>query len=151
MDIQFKQTLKIFSVLFGVLIFGVLLGVSLVRIGYTQVQPSGTEVTTVQEKQNIAVDLMLDYGNGDVQSFSDQVLQSDDTVLDLLEQSGVSLEKRSFPGMGMFIEAINGVHNSNNYYWQFWVNGEYAKVAAEKYVLEDGDKVLWKRTNEIEK
>jgi hypothetical protein len=150
MDIQFRQTVKIFVALFGVLVFGVLLGVTLAHIGYVPVSPDTNAGAAAQEDRTaIIVDLVVDYGNGDTQIFSGEKLRAGDSVLDLLERSGAALEKRNFPGMGLFIEAINGVHNSNNYYWQYWVNGEYAKVAAKQYELHHGDKVLWKRTNEL--
>ena len=146
MDIQFRQTLKLFAVLFGVLAFGVLLGVSLVDMGYA---PAASR----EGGREIWVDLAIDYGNGDEQSFPGKVVRQGDTVLDLLEtlerQNGITIEKRNFPGLGVFIEAIHGVHNTNNSYWQFWVNGEYSKVGASQYALKDGDMVLWKRTNEF--
>lgn len=156
MDIQFKQTLKVFLAFVGVLLFGVLLGVSLANIGYIPVGENNTaSVSALQERQTeIQVDLALDYGNGDVQTFSQEALREGATVLDLLERlelrQGIALEKRNFPGLGVFIEGIHGVRNTNNFYWQFWVNGEYSKVGAGQYVLKDGDKVLWKRTNERE-
>jgi hypothetical protein len=145
MDIQFRKTLKLFVVLFGVLAFGVLLGVSLADMGYmrTSSQIAGEE---------ILVDLAIDYGNGDEQSFPGRVVRHGDTVLDLLtaleRQNGIAIEKRNFPGLGVFVEAIQGVHNTNDSYWQFWVNGEYSKVGAAQYELKDGNKVLWKRTSE---
>ena len=152
MDIQFRQTLKTFLVLFGVLLFGVLLGISLADIGYV---PGGQNrlVETGVEQEEIHVDLSIDYGNGDEQSFPGKLARQGDTVLDLLEtlerQNGITIEKRNFPGLGVFIEAIHGVHNTSNSYWQFWVNGEYSTVGAGQYELKDGDKVLWKRTNEF--
>ena len=146
MDIQFRQTVKLFAVLFGVLAFGVLLGVSLVDMGY---MPTGVPGTG----EEIRVDLAIDYGNGDEQSFPELLARESDTVLDLLEtlerQNGITIEKRSFSGLGVFIEAIHGVHNTNNSYWQFWVNGEYSKVGAGQYELKEGDTVLWKRTGEF--
>ena len=145
MDIQFRQTLKLFAVLFGVLAFGVLLGVSLGDMGYVPVAS--------QEQKEILVDLSIDYGNSDIQTFPQEVLQGGATVLELLEnlerRQGITIEKRNFPGLGVFIEAIQGVHNTNDSYWQFWVNGEYSKVGAGQYELKDGDKVLWKRTSEF--
>jgi len=155
MDIEFKQTVKIFGVLFLVFMFGVLIGVSLVNIGYVSVGESRVFVgadTQVKEAE-IRVDLTIDYGNGDTQIFPQEVLRSGETVLDLLENlerlHGITLQKRDFPGLGVFIEAIHGVHNTNNSYWQFWVNEEYAQVGASQFKLQDSDKVLWKRTNEL--
>ena len=153
----FNQTIKTFSILFGVLVVGVLLGIFLVDIGYVPGNPDGTvgaAAISNQEREEIRIDVTLDYGNGDVQSFSKEIMRETDTVLDLLSmlerKYGITTERRNFPGLGIFIEAIHGVHNSNNFYWQYWVNSEYAKVAAGQYMLQDGDKVLWKRTGQIE-
>jgi hypothetical protein len=151
---QYKQTGKIFGVLFCVLAFGVLLGITLVDIGYVPVREYTVAVGTGEADghlQKIAVDLTIDYGNGDIQSFPDQIVFSGSSVVGLLEQSGIVVEKRNFPGLGVFIEAINGVHNSNNYYWQFWINGEYSSIGADQYKLQNGDAVVWKRTNELER
>ena len=156
MDIEFKQTVKIFGVLFLVFVFGVLLGVSLVNIGYVPVGESEVSFgAAAQVKEaEIRVDLTIDYGNGDTQIFSQEVLRSGGTVLDLLENlerlHGITLQKRNFPGLGVFIEAIHGVHNTNNSYWQFWVNDKYAQVGGAQYILKDGDRVLWKRTSQQE-
>ena len=149
MDIQFRKTLKLFAVLFGVLSFGVLLGVSLADMGYV---PTPTVPSGQADREEIQVDLSIDYGNGNEQSFPGQFVGRGDTVLDLLGilelQNGITIEKRNFPGLGVFVEAIHGVRNTNNSYWQFWVNDEYSKIGAGEYILKDGDKVLWKRTNE---
>jgi hypothetical protein len=149
MDVQFKQTIKIFLVLCGVLAFGVLLGISLVNIGYVPLGDVGA--VAKDQREDIIVGLTIDYGNGNIQTFPLQEAREKDSVFTMLEQSGVALEQRNFPGVGIFIEAINGVHNTGNYYWQFWVNGEYATVGASQYELRHGDEVLWKRTNELPK
>jgi len=145
---KFKQTSKFFGILFGVFVMGVLLGVFLVDTGYV---PAAED--SLARGGDITVDVTIDYGQGDKQVFSDEVIRERDSVLDLLDvlekRYGIITQRRNFPGMGVFIEAIHGVHNANNFYWQYWVNGEYAQVAAEQYILEDGDEVLWKRTNEV--
>ena len=154
MDSSFKKTVVLFSILFGVFVFGTLFGVFLVDVGYVPItshaQPDSERAA--QSKKDIAVDLIIDYGNGDTQSFPAEIAWEGSTVFDLLQKMekrhGVSIETRNFPGVGVFIEAIHGVHNTNQSYWQFWVNGEYAKVGAGQYALKDGDKVLWKRTSE---
>lgn len=96
----------------------------------------------------------VDYGNGDVQAFPREIVLERNTVFDLLkaveQRHGVQLDTRNFPGVGIFIEGINGVRNTNTMYWQFWVNDEYAQVGASQYILKGGDRVLWKRTGNKE-
>jgi len=150
----FSQTLKIFTLLFGVLVVGVFLGLNLKNVGYIPVAENNqaSVASNFQDKREIVVDLLIDYGNGDLQAFSAELLLQDDTVLDLLyaieRRRGIALETRNFLGLGMFIEAIHGVRNTNNFYWQYWVNGKYAEIGAGQYVLQDGDEVLWKRTDQ---
>lgn len=146
----FNQTLKTFLLLFGVFSFGVLLGISLTNI-WGQSGATSIDALLVGQAE-ISVDLTIDYGNGDIQVFPGEAVRRGATIIELLEnlekQEGITIEKRNFPGLGVFIEAIHGVHNTNNSYWQYWVNGEYAKVGAGQYKLRDGDEILWKRTSE---
>lgn len=147
---DFKNTAKIFGILFGVFLFGVIFGIFLADIGYIPVREKH-QSEVLGERGEISVDLTIDYGNGDIQSFPREKLPAGSTVLDLLrglQEKGILVETRNFPGLGVFIEAIHGVSNTNSSYWQFWVNGEYSQVGAEQYVLKDGDGVLWKRTSE---
>ena len=133
----------IFLVLTGVFALGVSFGAFIFNSEPAQLQLGSPEIIT---------DLTIDYGNGDVQSFLNEVLMQGNSALDQLQaverRYGIVIEARNFPGIGVFVEGIHGVRNTNTSYWQFWVNDEYAKVGAGQYILEDGDRVLWKRTNE---
>ncbi len=151
MNFSFQKTLVIFGILFGVFVFGTLFGLFLAGIGYIPVAKENKSQIDAEQKE-IIVDLAIDYGNGDIQSFPNETFQAGNTVFGLLQtlerKHGILIETRNFPGLGVFIEAIHGVHNTNNSYWQFWVNGEYAQVGAGQYKLEEGDEVLWRRTSE---
>ena len=51
---------------------------------------------------------------------------------------------------GTFVSSIAGVANGRNEKnWLYWVNGEFANMACDKYYLEDVDVILWKYTNEL--
>ncbi|MEK7510518.1 MAG: DUF4430 domain-containing protein [Patescibacteria group bacterium] len=156
----FRRVLLFFSLLMGVFTLGVFVGMFLIETGYV---PSPTKNSSLlapfgqeddEKNKEIAADLSIDYGEGNTQSFPKEILFQGSTVFDLLEaverRHGVHIETREFPGLGVFIEAIHGVHNSKNAYWQYWVNGEYATVGAAQYILKDDDKILWKRTNQRE-
>lgn len=61
------------------------------------------------------------------------------TALELLK-AGQSVELTEYD-FGSFITAINDLKANEAYYWAFYVNGEYAQQAADKTVLNQGDKV----------
>ena len=45
---------------------------------------------------------------------------------------------------GVFIDAIAGVENGHDdHHWQYWVNGEYGSLAADKYAVHHGDEIRW--------
>ena len=45
---------------------------------------------------------------------------------------------------GAFVKQIGNEKNGDgNKYWQYWVNGLQPQVAADKYVLQSGDTLLW--------
>lgn len=103
---------------------------------------SSSANATNTDKVAINLEQIIDYGNSTQQTFSSLV---GDTVFDILNQTTtVTFIQYAF---GKFITAINDVENDangNGYYWQYWVNDELAPVAADNFVLSDGDRVLWK-------
>jgi len=140
-----------FLILGGVLIAGAALGFAFMGGDPAQEVPIQEQEISAQE-QEIVAHTSIDYGNGEIQSFANEVVEQGDSALDLLDklgqEKGIAIEKKDFPGLGEFVEAINGVHGSGDSYWQFWINGEYAQVGAGQYELKEGDEVLWKLTNE---
>lgn len=45
------------------------------------------------------------------------------------------------------VNAINGMRDgAGGLFWQYWVNGEYGQVGADRQILTDGDAVLWRHT-----
>jgi hypothetical protein len=46
---------------------------------------------------------------------------------------------------GVFVTGINGsVNGQGGRFWQYWVNGQYANLAADHMALHDHDVELWK-------
>ncbi len=71
-----------------------------------------------------------------------------ETVIDamrVLESAGTfSFTGRDYPGMGVFIDSINGVKNANGKYWILYVNGIPATAGASAVAVSAGDIVEWK-------
>jgi len=85
--------------------------------------------------------------------FSDIALKEGDTVYSVLssvaqEHDDLLLDIVDYGDLGVFINAINNKQSGdNNNYWQYWVNNQYADLAADKYVLKQGDVIFWKFTS----
>lgn len=63
------------------------------------------------------------------------------------EQTGIKpflFKAKEYPGIGYFIEEINGIKNEGGKYWTLYVNGKYSTVGASDYKLLDGDKIEWR-------
>jgi len=98
--------------------------------------------TSIPKKFAANIELTIDYGNSTQRVFSSL---SGDTVFDILNQTTTIVFTQY--AYGKFVTSINGVDNNagdNGRYWQYWVNGELAPVAADNYLLADGDQVLWR-------
>ncbi|MBI5222729.1 MAG: DUF4430 domain-containing protein [Candidatus Magasanikbacteria bacterium] len=72
------------------------------------------------------------------------------TVLDLMKElqfeHQISFSGKDYPGMGMFVEEINGVKNDNqaNKYWIYYINGQSAQVGISNYIIKPNDLIEWK-------
>ena len=64
-------------------------------------------------------------------------------LLSASQTADFSFKAKAYPGIGYFIEEINGIKNTGGKYWTLYVNGKYATVGASDYKLLAGDKVEW--------
>ncbi|MFQ5919838.1 MAG: DUF4430 domain-containing protein [Thermoplasmata archaeon] len=77
---------------------------------------------------------------------------TNNTVLSFLLEAadirGFEVEHQYWEPLGASkVDAINGIHDgSGGLFWQYWVNGIYGDVGANRYILADGDAVLWRHT-----
>lgn len=56
----------------------------------------------------------------------------------------INFTEKNYIGMGKFIESINGIKNSGNENWIYYVNGVKAEVGVSNYKINNGDIVSWK-------
>ena len=63
-------------------------------------------------------------------------------ALDLLKSKAEIQTQDS--SIGVFVISINGVSNSEDHFWMFYVNGELAQVSADQYTTKNGDKIEWR-------
>ena len=69
------------------------------------------------------------------------------TVLEAMNtlsaDGSLSFSGRDFPGLGFFVEAINGKKSENGYYWILHINGKKSDLGASSAHLKAGDVVEW--------
>jgi len=69
------------------------------------------------------------------------------TVFDVLNSS-FSVDYKEFAGMGKLITGINGFSQNTTYHWFYYVDGEFAQLAADKFSLYKDSSVLFEFTSE---
>ncbi|MBI4054418.1 MAG: DUF4430 domain-containing protein [Candidatus Doudnabacteria bacterium] len=78
-----------------------------------------------------------------VKIFSYQGIEGVDALTTLKELYQV--ETKDFgPGLGEFVQSINGVKPASNEFWAFYVNGESSNVGASSYVAQANDQIEWR-------
>src|SRR3989338_3075173 len=55
--------------------------------------------------------------------------------LNVLENSGLQVEAKTYVGMGSMVTGINGITADSAHYWALYVNGAYADKAIDAYIL----------------
>lgn len=51
---------------------------------------------------------------------------------------------RDYPGLGFFVDSINGEKDGNGTYWMLYINGVSAATGASSAIVHAGDVVEWK-------
>ncbi len=113
-------------------------------VAFLLVTPAGTQVIQFDEQSipaAIGIDLTIDFGNGTVTNYTGLSA----TNVYNLTTAIFDVDAR-WAGDRVYIDAIDGVSRDEIHGWQYWVNGNYATVAANLFTLDDGDFVLWNRT-----
>jgi hypothetical protein len=89
----------------------------------------------------IGVSLHIDFGNETTTIFEDVVGSN---VLEVTE--AVAVVQADWTGDLAFVYSINGVSSKQEtgLWWQYWVNGEFASVAANHYDVQDNDTIVWR-------
>ncbi|MCX6785392.1 MAG: DUF4430 domain-containing protein [Candidatus Komeilibacteria bacterium] len=92
---------------------------------------------------------ILQYASGQADEFQDVELKPGQTVLDVLKEitvkNKIALATKDYQDLGTLVQTIGDKTNGqDNKYWQYFVNGELAKVGAGGYQLTGGERVEWK-------
>ncbi|MFA6393188.1 MAG: DUF4430 domain-containing protein [Candidatus Paceibacterota bacterium] len=65
--------------------------------------------------------------------------------IESVKENNFSFKTKEYPGLGIFVDGINGMMGKSGQYWIYYVNDKEASVSVSKYVLKSGDIINWKR------
>lgn len=136
------------------LVIGLLLALALFSLGIltglsTQtVHAPDLDTFTSSETSTATVTLMIDFEDGNLQTFQNIAWHEGETVYDVLKiasERGLFVTTKDYGGdMGVFIQAIGGKAGSGERFWQYWVNNVYGSKGASTSIVKPGDNIEWK-------
>lgn len=106
--------------------------------------PAVTIVPTSAAIPNVAVS--IDFGRGEVKVASVSAANAFSALIAVTDREKLAVKTKQYD-FGVFVQSIRGLASGTKKAWIYFVNGKSGQVAADKYVLKDGDKVEWKFTD----
>ena len=106
----------------------------------------------LEEYENVTmrVNICIDYGNGTVVWYNDTLIPLGYDLLRATQIIAVVNYTYWEAYQACFVDAINGVWNTDTWYWM-WLKWnvedhewEYGQVGADKYTLSKGETVMWR-------
>jgi len=67
-----------------------------------------------------------------------------EAMRDLVSTTDLVFTGEDYPGLGFFVESINGKKNGGGEYWVFYVNSVSASVGVSTQTVSVGDTIAWK-------
>jgi hypothetical protein len=136
---------KNYKIILGIIGF---LGIYILLAGYLSLTKVNSPLPKVEEK---GVDQII-YATLEIGENKYQGEISDKTsVYDLMQkiqnnnENNFSFKYKEYPGMGVFVDEINGVKGTPGAYWIYYVNGKEASVGISNYIIKSGDIIRWKQ------
>ncbi len=106
-------------------------------------QPNASEAVKKIVKGSI---IFESSGINDIKNYSVE-FNENTTVFDVLKltasDNAIEIKTKQYD-FGVFIESVGGLLNTKDKAWIYFVNGKSGNIAADKYILKNGDIVEWK-------
>ena len=67
-----------------------------------------------------------------------------DTMNELASSGDFKFTSKEFPGMGTFVESINGKAGADGFYWILYVQGTLSQTGASQTIVNPGDHIEWR-------
>ena len=113
-------------------------------IGKTYVNLLSPTTPSISREEKVVGKITLEINDVKYESnISGQKTVSD--FMDKLKEEGrIDFKEKNYTGMGKFIEEINGIKNSGEKNWIYYVNDKKSNIGISNYKINQGDIVSWK-------
>jgi len=144
------MTKTAFKIIFLIIGLGFIVAICWLLLSNGIGQPFSQEKNESPQEENIKNEavLVINKGEGDLETFTIELKNSTTTAFNLLENKAEELNfvlKTKMYDFGIFIEAIGDKENGQDEkYWMYYVNDEMPMAAADKEEIGPGDKVEFK-------
>lgn len=88
-----------------------------------------------------AINVLVNIRNGTNNRTYSIEIYGNQTALEALQK--IAEIKYETYDMGAFITSINGLEQTNDHYWLYFVNDKLANVSADRYYLKDMDRITF--------
>jgi hypothetical protein len=135
-----------FSLVLLVAGIGTLLGMQ--ALGAFNTLPGGNTNPQGDTGPITDITLTVNYGNGTTLTWTEITLTGTTTAERSVYAATAQKCEMTYIDYGgaYFITGIDGREQADPYYWQYYVNGQYAGIGALTNVLHSGDIVFWNYT-----
>lgn len=103
---------------------------------------TSTSETPAEDAQNVQVHVRVLLADGKELINETVTVHPKITAYDVLKKVA-TVESKQF-AIGKFITAIEGIKPSENEYWAFYIDGDYAQVGTDAFVIEKETELLFK-------
>lgn len=89
--------------------------------------------------------LVIDYEDGKTSQYEKETgeLTAFSFLKIVAEENNIDLQTKQYD-FGVFVESIAGKKSNQKKAWVYYINGDSANEAADKYLVQPGDKIEWK-------
>lgn len=110
----------------------------------TTASPTSTAATQTQSPSTTNATLVVGSSR-----YAITVSQGGATVASVMQQlaatnNSFTYTTKTYPGLGFFVESINGKANSGTAYWFLYVNGQETQTGMSSTTVHPGDVIEWK-------
>ncbi len=132
--------------LLALLGLGAFLGVAFGIVSFSQGNPAGGDIEKFEAEKLGSVRTVFTVCGREYEGGVSEGSTVYELIKFLQDSRDFSFRGKQFPGLGFFVEEINGLaqNSRERMYWIYYINGETASVGVSQYIIQPNDIIEWR-------